>query len=94
MAYQSNKKRVPKYFKGTLVFGKERDCKDFRAYLFNKRCCRLSNKCKKEGYGCFFSNTMDPCMGDSSFFSGLVCTGIKLDTWQEINNACRIIIKK
>ena len=84
MAYQPIDKLIPGYFEGKKVFDKKRDCKDFWAYAFNRKCCRFSNRCKKEGYGCFFPGTMKPCMGDGSLFGNLLCTGIEIDKWQKI----------
>ena len=84
MAYQPIDKPIPKYFNGEKVFGKKRDCKDFKAYFFDRRCCRLSNKCKKEGYGCLFPGTMKPCWSDGSLLNNVLCTGIVLDKWQKI----------
>ena len=84
MAYQPIEKPIPKYFNGKKVFGRKRDCKDFKPYFWDRRYCKLSDKCEKEGYGGIFPITMKPCISDGSLINDLLCTGIKLDKWQKI----------
>ena len=84
MAYQPIEKPIPEYFNGEKVFSKKRDCKDFWAYAFNKKCCRLSDKCKKKGYGCLFPGTMKPCKSDGSLLNYVLCTGVEIIKWQKI----------
>lgn len=83
MAFQPINKPVPKYYNGKKVFGRERDCKDFKPYFFNRKYCKLSDKCEKKGYGCVFPYTMQNC-ANSDLYNDLLCTGIDRDRWQEI----------
>ena len=81
MAYQPINKPIPKYFNGEKVFGEKRDCEDFAPFFLDRRYCRLSNKCPKEGY--YYDEEMysEQC--------GLInlmekCTGIDEEKWQKI----------
>ena len=77
MAYQPINEPIPKYYNGVKVFSKERDCKDFKPYFWNRRYCKLENSCRKDGYH---------CEGLSGIMSRLpiLCTGITEDKWQKI----------
>ena len=83
MSYQPINKPIPKYYNGRKVWGK-RDCEDFKAYFWDWRYCKLSDKCKKSGYGGCFQHTNWACSGDGSLYNNLLCTGIGLDRWQKI----------
>lgn len=83
MAYQPIEKPIPEFFNGNKIFGKKRDCKDFKPFFFNKRFCKLSDKCEKGGYGCVFPYTMHNCE-NSDLYNDLLCTGIKKDRWEKI----------
>ena len=77
MSYQPINKPIPKYYNGEKVFGKKRDCEDFRPYFWDSRYCKLENNCKAEGYHCDgFTGTLSR--------SPKSCTGISKDRWQEI----------
>ena len=84
MAFQPINKPIPKYFNGRKVWGK-RDCKDFKPYFFNRRYCKLSNKCKKYVYRqeevykskIFFE-------GFNEYYSEKMCMGITENRWQKI----------
>jgi len=80
MAYQPIEKTIPEYFNGEKVWGK-RDCKDFKLFFFNRRYCKLSNKCKKCGYHCVEFEYYEPL---ESYYPETVCTGINKDRWQKI----------
>ena len=69
MSYQPIEKPIPKYHNGEKVWGK-RDCEDFKPYFFNKRYCKLGEKCKGCGYHHILYQTM--------------CIGINEDKWQKI----------
>ena len=77
MAYQPINKSIPKYFNGEKVFGKKRDCKDFKPCFWDRRYCKLENNCRAKGYH---------CEGMSALLSSppKECTGIKIDKWQKI----------
>jgi len=85
MAYQPIEKPIPKYFNGDEVFGRKRDCKDFKPMFWNRRYCKLSDKCKKCGY------RQEEVYKSKVFYEGLneyysekMCTGIDKDRWQKI----------
>jgi len=85
MAYQPVNKPIPKYFNGEKVFGKKRDCKDFKPYFWDRRYCKLSKKCKACGYSL---NTVYQSkkiyQGINELYAEKLCTGIKKDKWQQI----------
>jgi len=83
MAYQPINKPIPKYFNGKKVWSYKRDCEDFKPYFWNRRYCKLSNKCGNNKYGGILPYTGKGC-SDRTLLHGLLCTGIKKDRWQEI----------
>ena len=83
MAYQPMNKPIPKYFNGKKVWSHKRDCKDFKPYFFNKRYCKLSEKCKKGKYYCEDPLTKTPCYYPDLAY-GVRCTGISIDNWKKI----------
>lgn len=77
MAYQPIEKPIPKYYNGDKVFGKKRDCKDFKPYFWNRCYCKLERNCRANGYHCEgASGPLSRCPK--------CCTGIKVDKWQKI----------
>lgn len=79
MAYQPIEKPIPEYFEGKKVFGKKRDCKDFKPYFFNREHCKLEANCRVNGYH---------CEGLSGMLAHprvkKLCTGISIDRWENI----------
>ena len=82
MAYQPINTPIPKYYNGEKVFGKKRDCEDFKAYFWNRRYCKLSNNCEKCGYYYEVDEYYEQL--ESFYPEELLYTGIKLDRWREI----------
>ena len=75
MAYQPIDNPIPLYFNGKKIFGRKRDCKDFKPYFWNRRYCKLSDKCEKRGY------YYDFFRGDKIT---ILCTGIDRERWEKI----------
>lgn len=77
MAYQPINKPIPKYFNGKEVFSRKRDCKDFKPHFWDRRYCNLESNCRTNNYHC------EGLSGIANRRNKL-CTGIKIDRWQQI----------
>ena len=77
MAYQPIEKPIPKYFNGKEV----QDCADFKPFFFNRKYCKLTDKCKKCGYHCVIFEHLEPF---ESYYPETLCTGINNERWKKI----------
>ena len=85
MSYQPIEKPIPKYFNGEKIFGRKRDCEDFKPLFFNRRYCKLSDKCIKKGYHCDLPyNVPLYDLGCEEILSDRICTGIEIEKWKKI----------
>ena len=77
MSYQPIEKPIPEYCYGEKVFGRKRDCEDFKPFFWDRKHCKLENNCQSKGYH---------CEGFTGILSrrNKLCTGINEDKWQKI----------